>query len=678
MKNFKSFADKLKIAAVTGLCLLNFSGAEAGELLAQIDADLKGDGSTYTVKLEGSRLTEKADYFRDLMLVVKDSEGHMRSAWKPNLDGAYNCILAKIPEPVLNSKKESIVLIAGQGGAENLPVWRIIDFGKDGAVRELFSAEDSLGLTVRSDYIAGNRFTIECESPLTNDTVSLQGKAGNVYGVFNEDGEPVKGYLKPVVSPVISLVEDAEKQNVLYGVQDVYAADLRTVLGEISYELILKEAILPDGSEKLMWMPENIVLHAKYSEDNAAESAGSGDKAGAAKDAGSDDKAGAVKDAGLDDKAGDAKAAGSDKEKVEDGEKKAAEMAEEADEKIIYNRPVAAGNWQVYPVIRYDKKDLCNAYPVVSVEAEPELQNKINEQIEKWRNEGAFSAEAKYRVAFAGEQLMSLVCFRKDISDNGVKTDVAIFNFDMRTGKNLALKDMFDLKNKDFKEVLNLAGQPAGAFEEGNAAVWFYDGDDFYFADEAGHLVETDKLWGTAAESKDEAVDKAATDKAGIDKAVDKAVTDKAGIDEAEDKVAVDKDEDKAEGSVKDAVPTQKENVEKALEIMGEDASKLQTEAVKETIMHAADSQMQEIADAMARMEKAKANLPRKDINGRIIPYTKVDAADMYVFVKDKSMPAHPEKEDAAARKLELVQKALQEEDDKTAESDSAKGEKNS
>jgi hypothetical protein len=82
-----------------------------------------------------------------------------------------------------------------------------------------------------------------------------------------------------------------------------------------------------------------------------------------------------------------------------------------------------------------------------------------------------------YRLEFAGPSLLSFVAFKEDA--NNIVTE-KMFNFNMKTGNTISVKEMFNYKDKDFLPILNLLGRPKNSVTSLPIA-WYYNGGTFVF-----------------------------------------------------------------------------------------------------------------------------------------------------------------------------------------------------
>jgi hypothetical protein len=195
------------------------------------------------------------------------------------------------------------------------------------------------------------------------------------------------------------------------------------------------------------------------------------------------------------------------------------------------NANASAGKWHLYSK-SYVQKGIETTYAEVAIEGEPELQNKINETIQTWVHSDKDSEQQAYRLEFAGPSLLSFVAFKEDA--NNIVTE-KMFNFNMKTGETVSVKEMFNYKDKDFLPILNLLGRPKNSVTSLPIA-WYYNGGTFVFilneADLAHvHITGTDNL-APAKITKNKTVAKTTTvvPKAVTAKTHKKAVVPKAWI----------------------------------------------------------------------------------------------------------------------------------------------------
>lgn len=460
MKNID--LHKWAAGAVVGIALtVPWAAAEAA-VLAAIKADVTGDTGQETVELTGEKRIPGSNYYERLMVVVKNERGHMVTAWKPDIEGGYYCLLEKIPAreeetpqnpsekqakkaeehgetagseagteheeaarlledilpeiagqgskeaAIMHRPYDTVLLLAGRGGTSAAVESRILDFSDGKKVREAFSGADNLGITASARYLPGREFTVRCILPGTErqakQELEFTGKAASVFGLYAEDGSIAKPHLKPAVTGIVSLAWQSGR---LFTLQDVLAADRRTVLGRLA-------ARWEKTGER--WQPVEVRLL--------------------------------------------------------DG-------TERPEEDASADQPAAAGNWQLYPRSVWIGERIISR-PTVAVEEKPEIQNRINEVLEAAFRRAPGEEERAYQVKFAGPGLLSLELGRRDQKGNVIREWL---NFNMKTGKTVSLQEMFRTEDKDFLKVLNLVGKEKDTFVNVKPVFWHYDGSQFIFQD---------------------------------------------------------------------------------------------------------------------------------------------------------------------------------------------------
>lgn len=159
---FKKGRDNVNIkgclkTVALGLSLLYSTGAGAADtLLAQTDLELTA-GQTATAELWGDCLP--GGYASDLLLMLKDVDGKLLTAYNPSIKGGYNCQLQ--PVSVLNgkSKAQQLLISAGQGDWRAASEYRILSFANKKKVHELFGAAESMGL-VTQGYVKDGKLHV--------------------------------------------------------------------------------------------------------------------------------------------------------------------------------------------------------------------------------------------------------------------------------------------------------------------------------------------------------------------------------------------------------------------------------------------------------------------------------------------------------------------------------------
>ncbi len=178
-------------AALIGSC---GTAAAAGSVcLAAIKADTDGNGTQETAELWGKKLTGGSSYYGDLLLMIKDGEGRLITAYTPSLQGGYASLLHK---GHFTGKGEQLVLSSLSGAAAAMQV-RIIDAALPDAVQEIYSGTDNMGVRVNTAFKPG--FTAQFNFDDAAETAPLPQEQDYYveYGLYDESGALLKPYYKP-------------------------------------------------------------------------------------------------------------------------------------------------------------------------------------------------------------------------------------------------------------------------------------------------------------------------------------------------------------------------------------------------------------------------------------------------------------------------------------------------
>lgn len=446
---------KRYLTVMLGACLLALplKGVE-GAVLAAVQADVDGDGRLENVELQGEKTIPGSNYYGKLLVVVRNEEGKMLTAWHPDLEGGYYCLLEKIPLAVTREGKKTvekhkeeaaetsakntlptadelvaiwedvsreakteksvpqsydrILLTVGKGGDQGDMLCRILDFSRPAKVRAEFSGADNLGIKASAAYLPGRRFSVKYILPKDGTEQETYTEFNvpepDTFHIFTQEGALAKTHLRPEITEIVSLTW---QNDCLFTVQNVLAADRRSVLARLRARW---------AREKDEWKPVEV---------------------------------------------------------------KAAAVGDGLFEADFVDQPAKAGSWQLYPRCAWIGERSISR-PVVAVEEKPKLQNKINAQLEDWYKAQPAEEERAFQVKFAGPRLLCLELGRRNLKGDVIRD---LYNFDMQTGELLSLDVMFAVKNPDFLKVINLVGKPKGAFTEVKPQHWHRDGDKIIFQD---------------------------------------------------------------------------------------------------------------------------------------------------------------------------------------------------
>lgn len=203
--NLQKLAGAVLLAAgvLTGL---NTAAAQQSEQepLAVLQLDVDGSDEEETVELYGGRLTSGSSYRHDLLLLLKNSGGDLLTAYVPSVKGGYACTMEKVR---LVGKGEQVLLAVGQAGDEGSTEYRIIDFADVKAVQEIFSGSDNLGVAAVAEYLPDFRSRlIFADGTSSEEQLPGEKRFYEKRGLYDEGGNVLKGYRRPSVSKINSLV----------------------------------------------------------------------------------------------------------------------------------------------------------------------------------------------------------------------------------------------------------------------------------------------------------------------------------------------------------------------------------------------------------------------------------------------------------------------------------------
>lgn len=131
-----------KVIAALVLGVMVTTGCEAAELKLLTKTSLQYKGQQSTAELKGSCL--KNGYGRELVVLLKNQQGQIITAFKPTIEGGYNFTLE--PVHLLEGESDQVLLGAGTGNWQQEREYRIIDFTAPGAVGEIFGHVESHGI----------------------------------------------------------------------------------------------------------------------------------------------------------------------------------------------------------------------------------------------------------------------------------------------------------------------------------------------------------------------------------------------------------------------------------------------------------------------------------------------------------------------------------------------------
>lgn len=219
------------------LVSMNSASAQQAEQepLALLQLDVDGNGSLETVELYGGQMTRGSSYRNDFLLLLKGSDSELLTAYVPSINGGYDCSLEKAR---FTGRGEQLILSVGQGGDDGSIEYRIIDFADPKAVKEIFTGSDNAGVAATAEFVPDFRSKIAFADGSTN--YELLPKEKEFYeqrGLYDVDGTLLKGYRRPYVGKIHSLVAvDMEQDGILelLSLQNISGLNREDLLGKLA------------------------------------------------------------------------------------------------------------------------------------------------------------------------------------------------------------------------------------------------------------------------------------------------------------------------------------------------------------------------------------------------------------------------------------------------------------
>lgn len=253
------------LAVVCGLTLLLNTASAENRNLAQLDTDI--NGSKMQIELWGDQLS--SGYADDLLLLIKDSSGSVKSAFHPSVTGGYNCMLTAVQ---VQDNGQQIMLSAAQGDWNSKTEYRIIDLSDLKEIRELFTYKDSLGI-VKDAVIKGKNLEI---TMLDGDNSSMQIDEGlfsrlspqrmqtDYNGLYSLNNKDIDG---DGVDELLSVQKIKADKQILADVGAVWKLDKDGMWKNSSFTVLVagntdKSNTINDGYENknIIVLPKKIIL----------------------------------------------------------------------------------------------------------------------------------------------------------------------------------------------------------------------------------------------------------------------------------------------------------------------------------------------------------------------------------------------------------------------------------
>ena len=463
-----------------------FSSTQAA-LLAKVEADVDGSGQKKTVELTGEKKMPGSNYYSDLWIMVKNTEGKMLTAWKANLDGGYYCLLEKMP---VNAKAEQDNKKAKQKAVKEEQNNTALE-KKDANEKQTVAASEKKEKELTDKEEAEKRFDNLLETLKAETGEGTEKKNGKIK-ITDKPHDQIllmaaKGGKNAAVNCRILDFSNYKQ------VHEVFSgADSLGVVAKAEYKpdnRFTVESSLPeaDGTERALSFSGNAKnvfrlynadgsIAKPYLRPQVTEVASLTMLGGRlfteqnVLSANGQDLLGRLA--------------------VRWEQKEAKWVPEEIDLKDTLddllkpdsdgaNQADGAGNWRLYPR-RAFIGDRVISRPVVAIEEKPELQNKVNEKLQSWYAKAPEEDERAFQVKYAGPNLLSLELGRRNKKGEVIRE---LYNFNMQNGEHVKLEEMFNTKNPDFLKVINLVGKPKNCFAEAKPVFWHFTGKHFVLQD---------------------------------------------------------------------------------------------------------------------------------------------------------------------------------------------------
>ena len=158
MKWKKNLAIKKISGLLLASLLLAQSALAASKLLNSVELE-QPDGK---LKAEIWGETLPGGYNKDLLLMLKDKDDKLISAYTPDVRGGYNPYLQTVKLRGAD-KERQLLLAVGEGDWRAPTSYRIYDVRKADAIKEIFTAEENLGV-VDDAHLEGDKLKLKLQS----------------------------------------------------------------------------------------------------------------------------------------------------------------------------------------------------------------------------------------------------------------------------------------------------------------------------------------------------------------------------------------------------------------------------------------------------------------------------------------------------------------------------------
>ena len=461
MNIFSVSLNRYKTLAVGALLSVSaIASCYAAEpvLLSDLQLDSNGDTKTETVELWGTKLAEKSSYYKELLLLVKDADGKIVTAYKPTLNAGYACYLQKAK---LLPNGEQIVL-SGFRGADSGMDFRVIDVAKPKTVQELFSSTESMLVSGDARLIpdfAAMLFLPNGESKLVDikDTAPYIAR-----GIYDEQGSLLKAKRNPELTLTSVSLPDLD--------------------GDGQAELMLTQMF-----KGLQW-EENLGTACTVWRHSTAK-----------KQTEQEQEQEQAADPLTDGTTSDGSALTHSPRTLGAWRYVGGEFYADADAHDRFRRQIRFSNGMLYASQAIYKQSSVT-YPIFTIEAKPELQKKINlllsDVYQKYLTFlGKKECELDYTLPFAGAQMVSMIFFGVAGTGDAEQFERHPLNIDLATGAELRLADILNTKHPDLLPVIiTLTAEQGVDFSKGLPQSWYYNGKNFVFCQQK----QGTKIWHEA------------------------------------------------------------------------------------------------------------------------------------------------------------------------------------
>ena len=194
------------------MCLLLCGASVANaERLPLAELELTQKGEQVKFELVGEKLP--GGYANDLLLLMKDADKKIITAYKPHVDGGYNCLLEAVQ---LKEGDKNILLSIGRGNWRAGRNFLLLDFKNPKKVQEVFADTDNFGVVKKVEWNAdaidvtmadGKTHNVEIDQDML-EQIHKRGKAPNYSGLTSLIAHDLDGDGKDELFSTQSIVAD--------------------------------------------------------------------------------------------------------------------------------------------------------------------------------------------------------------------------------------------------------------------------------------------------------------------------------------------------------------------------------------------------------------------------------------------------------------------------------------